>query len=300
MTQIVIMLFEDVSQPECSEQRYRVEVHFSPGVKGRLELLQKGYKESKEFPLGASSSTCTVTKSSPDEVSKSSMWVKRLPVNLEMLVDDAMRQGNVPSLGSKSTPNMSLKNPGPGRSLKSASEGQLPMLRSPKSPKKSQHLDSHSQIQGHVSILQEDDEEILASKGERLNSHSQMPGHVSILQEDDKEKWVSKTEHLDSYSETMLEHISILQEDDGERKGGKVAGKGSKTRLQVGSQLGESPSDKYLDLVASGIGTYSDGPHHNLKEIGNYELNYTVPLIPSHIPRLLLPHSQGLIEVGTA
>ena len=283
MTQIVIMLFEDVSQPEDSEQRYRVEVHFSPGVKGRLELLQKGYNDSKEIPLGASSSTSSGTKSSLDEVSKSSMWVKRLPVNVELLVDDVIRQGH---LGSKSAPNMSPKTSGLGRSLKSASEGQLQKLRSPKWTRKGESLDSHSQV---LSILQDDDGEAVASKSKHFDSRcGTIPEHISILQDDDEEEVASKREHLDSRCVTIPEHIFILQQDDGEevaskreqldlpaidteRRGGKVTEEGSKTRVQVSSQLSESStchSDNHLDLVTSGGGTYSDGSHHSLKEIG--------------------------------
>ena len=39
MTQIIFMLFEDKSQPQGSLERYRVDIHFSPGVKTQVELL---------------------------------------------------------------------------------------------------------------------------------------------------------------------------------------------------------------------------------------------------------------------
>ena len=39
MTQIVFLLFEDCSKPEDSDLRYRVTIHFSPGVRCRSELL---------------------------------------------------------------------------------------------------------------------------------------------------------------------------------------------------------------------------------------------------------------------
>ncbi len=41
MTQIVFLLFEDCSQPEDSDLRYCVTIHFSPGVRCRNELLSK-------------------------------------------------------------------------------------------------------------------------------------------------------------------------------------------------------------------------------------------------------------------
>ena len=40
MTQIVFLLFEDTKQALNSAKRFQVEVHFSPGVKGREILLQ--------------------------------------------------------------------------------------------------------------------------------------------------------------------------------------------------------------------------------------------------------------------
>ena len=172
----------------------------------------------RSLPLGPSSSSCSRTKSSPDEVSKSSMWVKRLPVNLELLVDDVIRQGH---LGSKSAPSMSQKTPGLGRSLKSASEGQLQIMRSSKSAQKREPQDSDSQVLGQVSILQDDDGEV-ASKREHRDSHcGTIPEHISILQEDDDEEVASKGEHLDPHSEIIPEHISILQEDEGEEVASK-------------------------------------------------------------------------------
>ena len=42
MAQIVFMLFEDKQEPEDSEERYKVEVHFTPGAKGREEIIASG------------------------------------------------------------------------------------------------------------------------------------------------------------------------------------------------------------------------------------------------------------------
>ena len=67
MTQIVFLLFEDLSQPEKSEDRYRVHIHFSPGVRCRDELA--GFNEAK--------------KTSPELLGKplQAHFVKRLPVH---------------------------------------------------------------------------------------------------------------------------------------------------------------------------------------------------------------------------
>jgi len=187
-----------------------------------------------------------------------------LPVNVELLVDDVIRQGH---LGSKSTPSMSQKTPGLGRSLKSASEGQLQIMRSSKSAQKREPQDSHSQVLGQVCILQDDDGEV-ASKREHRDSHcGTIPEHISILQEDEGEEVASKREHLDPHSETIPEHISILQDNDRERRGGKVTEGGSKMKVQVSSQLSEpSTCHKHPDLGASGGGTY--GSRLSLKEMG--------------------------------
>ena len=122
MTQIVIMLYEDFSQPLHSEQRYRVEIHFSPGVKGRLELLQKGCRQPKDLSLGFSSTDGAGTKISPDQASKSPMWVKRLPATL---VEGTVRQSNATILGSKSTPTVLRKISDPMIPKRSNSEVQL-------------------------------------------------------------------------------------------------------------------------------------------------------------------------------
>lgn len=39
MAQIVFLLFENKQEPEDSEDRYKVEVHFTPGGKGRDEII---------------------------------------------------------------------------------------------------------------------------------------------------------------------------------------------------------------------------------------------------------------------
>lgn len=42
MTQFVFLLFENVRVPVDSEERYKIEVHFSPGAKGREEIIASG------------------------------------------------------------------------------------------------------------------------------------------------------------------------------------------------------------------------------------------------------------------
>ena len=68
MTQIVFMLFEDVNKPEDSLDKYHVDIHFSPGIKGRAELT-------------TDRSSSLMKKSSPELPEKSlpKVFVKRLP-----------------------------------------------------------------------------------------------------------------------------------------------------------------------------------------------------------------------------
>ena len=42
MTQILFQLFEDPHQPSDSPSRYLINVHFSPGVRGREDLIEAG------------------------------------------------------------------------------------------------------------------------------------------------------------------------------------------------------------------------------------------------------------------
>ena len=46
MTQIVFLLFENGRAPVDSEERYKVEIHFSPGAKGREEIIASGESAS--------------------------------------------------------------------------------------------------------------------------------------------------------------------------------------------------------------------------------------------------------------
>ena len=46
MTQIVFLLFENSRVPKDSKDRYRVEIHFSPGAKGREEIIASGGRAS--------------------------------------------------------------------------------------------------------------------------------------------------------------------------------------------------------------------------------------------------------------
>jgi len=46
MTQIVFLLFENIQAPKDSKDRYKVEIHFSPGAKGREEIIASGLSAS--------------------------------------------------------------------------------------------------------------------------------------------------------------------------------------------------------------------------------------------------------------
>ena len=46
MAQIVFLLFENSRAPRDSKDRYKVEIHFSPGAKGREEIIASGLNTS--------------------------------------------------------------------------------------------------------------------------------------------------------------------------------------------------------------------------------------------------------------
>jgi len=46
VTQIVFLLFENSQAPKDSKDRYKVEIHFSPGAKGREEIIASGLSTS--------------------------------------------------------------------------------------------------------------------------------------------------------------------------------------------------------------------------------------------------------------
>jgi len=46
MAQIVFLLFENTRAPRDSKDRYKVEIHFSPGAKGREEIIADGLSTS--------------------------------------------------------------------------------------------------------------------------------------------------------------------------------------------------------------------------------------------------------------
>ena len=62
MAQIVFLLFEDKQEPEDSEGRYKVEVHFTPGGKGREEIV------------AGNESTNSSTKSLKGNISKTLLY----------------------------------------------------------------------------------------------------------------------------------------------------------------------------------------------------------------------------------
>lgn len=64
ITQIIFLLFEDLSQPEKSDLRYSIRIHFSPGVRCRDELTVPGEIHSPDLSV----------KHTPAQ------FIKRLPV----------------------------------------------------------------------------------------------------------------------------------------------------------------------------------------------------------------------------
>lgn len=46
MTQFVFLLFENGQEPVDSKDRYKIEIHFSPGAKGREEIIAAGESPS--------------------------------------------------------------------------------------------------------------------------------------------------------------------------------------------------------------------------------------------------------------
>ena len=77
MTQIVFMLFEDMSKPLKSKERFRVDLRFSPGIKSRQEIL---FPNEEESDLNSpNSETDLQKKSSPDLP-----FVRRLPAGLSI------------------------------------------------------------------------------------------------------------------------------------------------------------------------------------------------------------------------
>ena len=88
LTQIVILLFEDLSQPEGSDTRYKVDLLFSPGVKRCCQYLA-----GSSGPLKTSFSSSVLLGSSPDRERKlmGPQWVKRFPPVTTNRDDDSRR-----------------------------------------------------------------------------------------------------------------------------------------------------------------------------------------------------------------
>lgn len=84
MTQIVFMLFEDVNKPEDSLDKYHVDIHFSPGIKGRAELSA----------IDSSSAALLLKKSSPELPEKSpQFFVKRLSHASPIVAGSSLESG---------------------------------------------------------------------------------------------------------------------------------------------------------------------------------------------------------------
>ena len=95
MTQIVFMLFEDISKPEDSLDKYHVDIHFSPGIKRRAELGSTD---------GGSSTL--LKKSSPELPEKSPQFFvkRRVPVVGGAESGAASATGGVPTIISRTKP----------------------------------------------------------------------------------------------------------------------------------------------------------------------------------------------------
>ena len=66
MTQIVFLLFENGRAPLDSEERFKVEVHFSPGAKGREEIIASGGSDNC-FGLDYKKTIIPLKRMLPDE-----------------------------------------------------------------------------------------------------------------------------------------------------------------------------------------------------------------------------------------
>ena len=94
LTQIVVLLFEDMSQPEGSDTRYCVDLLFSPGVK-RCHDVASLSEPTK------SASTSSLLKGSPELKRKSlaTHWVKRLPpISVKRGLEDDTQASTVSSV----------------------------------------------------------------------------------------------------------------------------------------------------------------------------------------------------------
>ena len=191
-----------------------MEIHFSPGVKGRLELLQKDSRQPKDLSLGFSSSDGARTKISPDQPLKSPMWVKRLPATLG---EGTVRQSNGTILGSKSTPTACVRRLSePMISKRSNSEVQLKkqmpqkslssvqLVKMPKKSLRSIHeseplgLQSHSDNSldhTHLKKTGEDRGKLAEEDSEITNLGSANPQRGHVLFTTNGEESFSKTTH---------------------------------------------------------------------------------------------------------
>ena len=99
MTQFVFLLFENCQVPLKSEERYKIEIHFSPGVKDREEIMDSGESVNRRVP----------------DSKKINFHLKRmLPVVRDDIVLENLSLSNMPSVKvqkrtSKSLPTLMSK-----------------------------------------------------------------------------------------------------------------------------------------------------------------------------------------------
>uniref|UniRef100_A0A8C2K9L7 Inositol hexakisphosphate and diphosphoinositol-pentakisphosphate kinase n=1 Tax=Cyprinus carpio TaxID=7962 RepID=A0A8C2K9L7_CYPCA len=107
MTQIVIMLYEDNNKDPSSEERFHVELHFSPGV--------KGYKDEDNAPMGfgfrpASSEVCRkLTKGAVTRVMSNSSFISSELLSMPAVKRFSVSYARHPTNGWLHTPYMSSK-----------------------------------------------------------------------------------------------------------------------------------------------------------------------------------------------
>lgn len=107
MTQFVFLLFENVKVPVDSNNRYKIEIHFSPGAKGREEIIASGESVNKHIL----------------DFNIDNVHLKRmLPVDNDDIINEKLSLSNV-------SENISLSN-GPSAKIQKRTSKSLPTLMS--------------------------------------------------------------------------------------------------------------------------------------------------------------------------
>ena len=99
MTQFVFLLFENCQVPLNSEERYKIEIHFSPGAKEREEMIDNGDSVNRRVPDSKKNHFC---------------FKRMLPAVRDDVVTENLSLSNMPSVKipkrtSKSLPTLMTK-----------------------------------------------------------------------------------------------------------------------------------------------------------------------------------------------